>query len=93
MDSVITQVSANPATNAENAVNNDTSGGSSGGISPSGTTPPTSVPTTGSSNTQLQASSKGKLSMYVLTFECQLHPNSLDFALMTQLITLDTLDH
>ena len=79
MDSVITQVSANPATNAENSVNNDTSGGSSGGISPSGTTPPTSVPATGSSNTQLQASSKGKLCMYyiyIFLSKYQLHPNT-----------------
>lgn len=72
MDSVITQVSANPATNAENAVNNDTSGGSSGGISPSGTTPPTSVPTTGSSNTQLQASSKDPAKKRSSNFLCSI---------------------
>ena len=83
MDSVITQVSANPATNAENSVNNDTSGGSSGGISPSGTTPPTSVPATGSSNTQLQASSKGKLcttfTYFCLNISCtQIHTSRLE---------------
>jgi len=54
--SVITQVSAVPA-NAENAVNNDTSGGSSGQISASAASP-TSVPPSGSSNSQLQASTK-----------------------------------
>lgn len=72
MDSVITQVSANPATNAENSVNNDTSGGSSGGISPSGTTPPTSVPATGSSNTQLQASSKDPAKKRSSNFLCSI---------------------
>ena len=61
--SVITQVSAVPA-NAENAVNNDTSGGSSGQISASAASAgsPTSVPPSGSSNSQLQASTKGKMS-------------------------------